>query len=28
MDQVEKVMPTIIPDQLKDDEPVMKKWKL
>jgi nitrous oxidase accessory protein len=28
MDQVEKVMPSIIPDQLKDDEPSMKKWKL
>lgn len=28
MDQVEKVMPSIIPDQLKDDEPRMKKWKL
>lgn len=26
MDQVEKVMPSIIPDQLKDDEPKMKKW--
>lgn len=28
MDQVEKVMPSIIPDQLKDDAPSMKKWKL
>lgn len=28
MDQVEKVIPSIIPDQLKDDEPNMKKWKL
>ncbi len=25
MDKVEKVMPSIIPDQLKDDEPMMKK---
>ncbi|WP_245901788.1 nitrous oxide reductase family maturation protein NosD [Chitinophaga ginsengisoli] len=28
MEQVEKVMPSIIPDQLKDDTPRMKKWKL
>lgn len=28
MDQVEKVMPSIIPDQLKDNAPKMKKWKL
>lgn len=28
MDQVEKVMPSIIPDQLKDDAPKMKKWNL
>lgn len=28
MDQVEKVMPSIIPDQLKDDTPRIKKWKL
>lgn len=28
MDQVEKVMPTIIPDKLKDDHPMMKKIKL
>ncbi|GAA3933939.1 nitrous oxide reductase family maturation protein NosD [Chitinophaga oryziterrae] len=28
MDQVEKVMPTIIPDMLKDDHPLMKKLKL
>jgi nitrous oxidase accessory protein len=28
MDQVEKVMPTIIPDKLKDNNPVMKKIKL
>lgn len=28
LDQVEKLMPSIIPDQLKDDEPEMKKWKL
>ncbi|HTI58640.1 nitrous oxide reductase family maturation protein NosD [Mucilaginibacter sp.] len=28
MDQVEKVMPTIIPDKLKDDHPRMKKIKL
>ncbi|HRO41582.1 MAG TPA: nitrous oxide reductase family maturation protein NosD [Flavipsychrobacter sp.] len=28
MDQVEKVMPSIIPDQLKDDAPRTKKWKL
>src|SRR5690606_25486741 len=28
MDQVEKIMPSIIPDQLKDDSPKMKKWKL
>jgi nitrous oxidase accessory protein len=28
MDQVEKVLPTIIPDKLKDDHPLMKKIKL
>jgi nitrous oxidase accessory protein len=28
MDQVEKVMPSIIPDQLRDDEPRTKRWKL
>jgi nitrous oxidase accessory protein len=28
MDQVEKVMPSIIPDMLKDDHPLMKKMKL
>lgn len=28
MDQVEKVMPTIIPDKLKDNNPMMKKLKL
>ena len=28
LDQVEKVMPTIIPDKLKDDHPMMKKIKL
>lgn len=28
MDQVEKVLPTIIPDKLKDDHPQMKKIKL
>ena len=28
MDQVEKVMPTIIPDKLKDNHPMMKKIKL
>ena len=28
LDKVEKVMPSIIPDQLKDDSPVMKKWDL
>ncbi len=28
MDQVEKVLPSIIPDQLKDDYPMMKKWDL
>jgi nitrous oxidase accessory protein len=28
MDQVEKVMPSVIPDQLKDDAPRTKKWKL
>ena len=28
MDQVEKVMPSIIPDELKDDQPKMKQWKL
>lgn len=28
LDKVEKVMPSIIPDQLKDDSPVMKKWEL
>lgn len=28
MEQVEKVIPSIIPDQLKDDAPSMKKWNL
>lgn len=28
MDQAEKVMPSIIPDQLRDDTPKTKKWKL
>ncbi len=28
MDQVEKVMPTMIPDKLKDDHPMMKMLKL
>jgi len=28
LDRVEKVMPSIIPDQLKDDNPMMKKLKL
>lgn len=28
MDEAEKLMPSITPDQLKDDTPVMKKWKL
>ena len=28
MDKVEKVMPTMIPDKLKDDNPMMKKLKL
>jgi len=28
MDQVEKVMPSITPDQLKDDAPKTRKWKL
>lgn len=28
MDQVEKVMPTVIPDKLKDNHPMMKKIKL
>ncbi|HYC29538.1 MAG TPA: NosD domain-containing protein, partial [Chitinophagaceae bacterium] len=28
MDQVEKVMPTVIPEQLKDEEPRTKKWNL
>jgi len=28
MDQVEKVMPTIIPDKLKDNHPMMRKIKL
>ena len=28
MEQVEKVMPSIIPDMLKDDQPLMKKLKL
>ncbi len=27
MDQVEKVLPTIIPDKLKDDHPLMRKTK-
>lgn len=28
MDEVEKVMPSLTPDQLKDDEPRTKKWPL
>lgn len=28
MDQVEKVLPTVIPDKLKDDHPLIKKIKL
>jgi nitrous oxidase accessory protein len=28
MNQAEKVMPSLIPDMLRDDTPVMKKWKL
>ena len=28
MDKVEKVMPSVTPDQLKDDSPRTKKWKL
>ncbi|MCD6062438.1 MAG: nosD [Flavipsychrobacter sp.] len=28
MDEVEKMMPSIIPDQLRDDEPRLKRWKL
>jgi nitrous oxidase accessory protein len=28
MDQVERVIPSITPEQLKDDEPRIKKWKL
>ncbi len=28
MDQVEKVMPSFIPDKLKDDYPMMRKWNL
>lgn len=28
IDQAEKIMPSIIPDQLRDDKPKMKKWKL
>ncbi|MBS1585912.1 MAG: nitrous oxide reductase family maturation protein NosD [Bacteroidetes bacterium] len=28
MDQVEKVLPSVIPEQLKDDHPMMKKWDL
>lgn len=28
IDQAEKIMPSIIPDQLRDDTPKMKKWKL
>jgi nitrous oxidase accessory protein len=28
MDKVEKVLPTMIPDKLKDDHPMMKKLKL
>lgn len=28
MEQVEKVMPSMIPDQLKDDQPLMKKLEL
>ncbi|MGE7774267.1 nitrous oxide reductase family maturation protein NosD [Chitinophaga sp. NPDC101104] len=28
VDQAEKIMPSIIPDQLRDDSPQTKKWKL
>lgn len=28
MDQVEKVMPSVVPDMLKDDYPMMKSWNL
>lgn len=28
MDKAEKVMPSLIPDKLRDDEPRIKKWKL
>src|SRR5207253_3586211 len=28
MNQVEKVLPSVVPDQLKDDMPSMKSWKL
>lgn len=28
MDQVEKLMPSVVPDQLKDNNPMMKSWKL
>lgn len=28
MTQVEKLMPSVIPDNLRDDRPVMKSWKL
>jgi len=28
MEQVEKVLPSVTPDQLKDDAPRIKKWKL
>ncbi len=28
MDQVEKIMPGLTPDQLRDDEPRTKRWKL
>ncbi|WP_298707780.1 nitrous oxide reductase family maturation protein NosD [Chitinophaga sp.] len=28
IDQAEKIMPSIIPDQLRDDSPKTKKWKL
>jgi nitrous oxidase accessory protein len=28
MNQVEKLMPSVIPDNLRDDMPMMKSWKL
>ncbi|MBS1778839.1 MAG: nitrous oxide reductase family maturation protein NosD [Bacteroidetes bacterium] len=28
MDQVEKILPSVTPDQLKDDAPMMKSWNL